>query len=106
VARITVEDCLEEIDNRFLLVHLAALRAKQLRKGSNPMVDSPENKEVVRALREIAAGKVTTENIDELSVPEEDLFESYQEEEREEIIESPEDELDENEKEIEGQDEE
>ena len=104
MARITVEDCLREVDNRFLLVHLASLRAKQLRKGSDPMVESPENKEVVRALREIAAGKVTTENIDELSVPEEDLFESYEEEKREEIIESPEDELEE--KEMKGEDEE
>lgn len=104
MARITVEDCLEEVDNRFLLVHLAALRAKQLRKGSNPMVESPENKEVVRALREIAAGKVTTENINELSIPEEDLFESYQEEKREEILDSSEDELEE--KETESKDEE
>ena len=105
MARITVEDCLKEVDNRFLLVHLASLRAKQLRKGSNPMVESPENKEVVRALREIAAGKVTTENINELSVPEEDLFESYHEEKREEIPDSPEENLEEKKVENEGEEE-
>jgi hypothetical protein len=52
------------------------------------MVSSPENKDVVKALREIAAGKVTAENIEELRIPEEDIFESYQEEEREEIDDS------------------
>jgi len=57
MARITVEDCLERVDNRFQLVLLAAKRAKQLLKGSRPLLDS-ENKEVVTALREIAADKV------------------------------------------------
>jgi DNA-directed RNA polymerase subunit omega len=57
MARITVEDCLGTIDNRFQLVLLAAKRAKQLLKGSRPLLDS-DNKEVVTALREIAANKV------------------------------------------------
>jgi DNA-directed RNA polymerase subunit omega len=57
MARITVEDCLENVDNRFQLVLAAAKRAKQLLKGSRPLLDA-ENKEVVTALREIAAGKV------------------------------------------------
>jgi len=57
MARITVEDCLERVDNRFQLVLLAAKRAKQLLKGSRPLLDA-ENKEVVTALREIAADKV------------------------------------------------
>ena len=57
MARITVEDCLENVDNRFQLVLLAAKRAKQLLKGSRPLLDS-ENKEVVTALREIAERKV------------------------------------------------
>ena len=57
MARITVEDCLENVDNRFQLVLLAAKRAKQLLKGSRPLLDS-ENKEVVTALREIAENKV------------------------------------------------
>lgn len=58
MARITVEDCLERIPNRFELVLAAARRAKQLVKGARPLVDS-DNKEVVTALREIAAGKVS-----------------------------------------------
>jgi DNA-directed RNA polymerase subunit omega len=58
MARITVEDCLERIPNRFELVLAAARRAKQLLKGARPLVDS-DNKDVVTALREIAAGKVT-----------------------------------------------
>jgi DNA-directed RNA polymerase subunit omega len=57
MARITVEDCLEHINNRFELVLGGARRAKQLLKGARPLVESG-NKEVVTALREIAAGKV------------------------------------------------
>jgi len=60
VARITVEDCLQKIPNRFQLIVIAARRAKELLKGARPMVSS-ENKEVVTALREIAAGKVWSE---------------------------------------------
>ena len=63
MARITVEDCLENIPNRFELVLGAARRAKQLLKGARPLVES-DNKEVVTALREIAAGKVTIEEPD------------------------------------------
>ncbi len=94
MARITVEDCLDQVENRFQLVHLAAERTKQLRRGSKIMVDSPENKEVVQALREIAAGKVSFENIGELIVPEEDIFESYNEEfDEEHILDAEEDDL-------------
>lgn len=57
MARVTVEDCLKRVSNRFALVHLAAKRLKQLREGSQPLVTS-KNKDVVLALREIAAGKV------------------------------------------------
>lgn len=53
MARITVEDCMDKVENRFELVHLAAKRAKQLIKGSKPLVKS-SNKEIVTALREIA----------------------------------------------------
>jgi DNA-directed RNA polymerase subunit omega len=60
MARITVEDCLENVPNRFELVLAGARRAKQLLKGSPPLVDS-DNKEVVTALREIAAFKVKIE---------------------------------------------
>lgn len=57
MARITIEDCLEKVENRYELVHLATKRVKQLRDGSGSLVRS-KNKEVVTALREIAAGKV------------------------------------------------
>lgn len=57
MARITVEDCLEKINNRFALIHLAAKRVRQLRNGAQPLVES-KNKDIVVALREIAAGKV------------------------------------------------
>ncbi len=57
VARVTIEDCLEQVPNRFSLIHLAFQRIKQLRSGADPLVQS-KNKEVVVALREIAAGKV------------------------------------------------
>lgn len=57
MARVTVEDCLEREENRFALVVLAARRARQLMKGSSPLVHS-KNKAAVTALREIAAGKV------------------------------------------------
>ena len=62
MARVTVEDCLENVDNRFLLVMLAAKRVKQLYKGAKPLIDNKsENKNVVLSLREIAAGKVKSE---------------------------------------------
>jgi len=57
VARVTVEDCLNHVDNRFGLVILAAERARQISKGSTPLIDC-SNKPPVTALREIAAGKV------------------------------------------------
>jgi DNA-directed RNA polymerase subunit omega len=57
MARVTVEDCLEKVDNRFALVLLSAKRARQLNKGARPLVDS-KNKAPVTALREVAAGKV------------------------------------------------
>ncbi|MDR1487341.1 MAG: DNA-directed RNA polymerase subunit omega [Deltaproteobacteria bacterium] len=64
MARVTVEDCLEKVENRFVLVHLAAERARQLRKGSQPL--SPrKNKDVVLALREIADSYITQQNIKE-----------------------------------------
>ena len=58
MARITIEDCIEQVPNRFQLVQMTAIRAKQLKKGANALVQAEENKEVVVALREIAAGKV------------------------------------------------
>lgn len=57
VARITIEDCLRKIPSRFELVILASKRARQLFKGAKPLIDS-DNREVVVALREIAAGEI------------------------------------------------
>ena len=57
MARVTVEDCLRQVSNRFALVHLASRRAKQLLDGSKSLVKA-NNKEIVLALREIAAAKV------------------------------------------------
>lgn len=67
MARITVEDCLDVVgdDNRFNLIHLAVQRIKQHRQGE-PFLAEGKNKEVVMTLREIASGKVTMENIEDL----------------------------------------
>jgi DNA-directed RNA polymerase subunit omega len=67
MARITVEDCLAQVgdDNRFALVHLAVERIRQHRDGE-PFLVKGKNKEIVMTLREIAAGKVTFENIHEM----------------------------------------
>jgi DNA-directed RNA polymerase subunit omega len=59
MARVTVEDCLEVIPNRFLLAMVAAKRAKQLYKGGEPLIENKaDNKKVVVALREIAANRI------------------------------------------------
>ncbi len=58
MARVTVEDCLDKTFNRFSLVMLVAKRAKQIIKGSLPIVKTKGNKEIVTALREVAAGHV------------------------------------------------
>lgn len=66
MARITVEDCLEHVDNRFELVMLATRRARQLRRfGVQPLVPEENDKPTVIALREIAAGLITPELLDE-----------------------------------------
>jgi len=57
MARVTVEDCLDFVENRFSLVHLASQRTKQLFKGSRPIIHC-KNRETVTSLREIAEGKV------------------------------------------------
>ena len=61
MARITVEDCLERIDNRFKIIHVAAKRVRQLDKGSQRLVTC-KNQNAVTALREIADGKVAITN--------------------------------------------
>ncbi len=65
MARITVEDCLKRIPNRFRLVNIAAKRVRQIREGSEYLVNSPKNEDIVVALREIAAGKIGTKQDDE-----------------------------------------
>jgi len=65
MARITVEDCLANVDNRFQLVLVAAKRARQLTTGAEPCVNRENDKTTVLALREIAAGFVTNAILDE-----------------------------------------
>ena len=64
MARVTVEDCLEHMENRFALVHAAAIRADELIKGSNPL-HKCKNKEIVTALREIADGVIELSGVTE-----------------------------------------
>lgn len=79
MARITIEDCLENLHNRFELVHLAIERVKQLRKGAQPLVKC-KNREIVQALREIAQDKVKFENLEELAreAEEQRIFQALQ----------------------------
>ena len=66
MARVTIEDCLGNIENRFKLVLLASKRARQLEKGADEFVPRGKDKDTVVALREIAGGFVTEENIERL----------------------------------------
>jgi DNA-directed RNA polymerase subunit omega len=73
MARITVEDCLEHVDNRFGLVMLATRRARQMRRfGVQPLVPEENDKPTVIALREIAAGLISEEMLDEQDASTED----------------------------------
>jgi len=58
LARVTIEDCLKNVDNRFTLVHLAAKRVRQVREGADLLVKSSKNEDVVTVLREIAANRI------------------------------------------------
>jgi DNA-directed RNA polymerase subunit omega len=69
MARITVEDCLENIDNIFEMVLVAAKRARRIAHGADAMVDLENDKPTVIALREIAAGHVTPAILDEIEQP-------------------------------------
>ena len=66
MARITVEDCLQVVDNRFELVLMATKRARQLAHGAEPLVGTENDKPTVLALREIAGRKVNQTMIDEI----------------------------------------
>ncbi len=69
MARITVEDCLENIENIFEMVLVAAKRARRVAHGADPMVEPENDKPTVIALREIADGHVTPAILDEIEVP-------------------------------------
>jgi len=84
VARITVEDCLKRVTNRYLLVNMTARRVRQIREGSEYLVSSPKNEDIVVALREIAAGKVILRDEDEEEVAEAPETQETEKEESEE----------------------
>jgi DNA-directed RNA polymerase subunit omega len=67
MARVTVEDCLDNVTNRYELVLLASKRARQIVLGSEPLVPTDDDKPTVIALREIAENLVNNENIDEIN---------------------------------------
>ena len=64
MARITVEDCLKKVTNRFLLVNMVAKRVRQIREGSEYLVNSPKNEDIVIALREVAADKIKIKKVE------------------------------------------
>ena len=78
VARITVEDCLTKVPNRFLLVNMVAKRVRQIREGSEYLVSSPKNEDIVISLREIAAGKIALKS-EEDEVPQIEAVEAVEE---------------------------
>jgi DNA-directed RNA polymerase subunit omega len=69
MARITVDDCLKRIPNRFQLTLAATYRARQLSAGATPLVEANRDKSTVIALREIASGKVGTEVLKRNAMP-------------------------------------
>ena len=69
MARVTIEDCLKNVDNRFTLVHLAAQRVRQVREGADFLVPPSKNEDVVTVLREIAANRIVVKKDSE---PEDD----------------------------------
>ncbi|MDE0177616.1 MAG: DNA-directed RNA polymerase subunit omega [Gammaproteobacteria bacterium] len=78
MARVTVEDCLEHVDNRFELVMRATRRARQMHQGVEPLVEDENDKPTVIALREIAEGLITDEVLDAAEIPIEDEDEELQ----------------------------
>ena len=75
MARITVEDCMDHVDNLFQLVLMAAKRGRRLANGAEPTVDWENDKPTVVALREIAAGHITSDILDEPEHPVVDVME-------------------------------
>lgn len=82
MARVTVEDCLTNVDNRFQLVLVATKRARQISLGAEPFVEEENDKPTVLALREIAEGLVTRDILDDTI--EEEVLEFVESEESEE----------------------
>ena len=67
MARVSVDDCLDKVPNRYMLIHLAIKRARQMAMGQHPLLKC-SNKIIVTALREIAAGKVVPTLIDKMDI--------------------------------------
>jgi len=86
MARITVEDCLDNVDNRFHLVLAATKRARQIANGAQPMVEEENDKPTVIALREIAEG-LETPSDEEIAAQQELIGAQQAEEEQPPIIE-------------------
>ena len=85
MARITVEDCLNNVNNRFTLIHMVAKRVRQLRKGAEPTIPS-KNRDIVMSLREIAAGNIRIQTEEEARLLSESQLELLAE--RSETVES------------------
>jgi DNA-directed RNA polymerase subunit omega len=81
MARITVEDCMNNIDNLFDMVMIAAKRARRLANGAEPLVERENDKPTVIALREIAAGLINEEILQDVNEPEDDLLSTEEAEE-------------------------
>ena len=74
MARITVEDCLEKVDNRFELVLMATRRARQIANGADPLVEWENDKPTVVALREIADGEIDARTLEQLEQREREIL--------------------------------
>jgi DNA-directed RNA polymerase subunit omega len=81
MARITVEDCMKNVDNLFDMVTIAAKRARRLANGAEPLVERENDKPTVIALREIAAGLINEEILQDVNEPEDDLLSTEEAEE-------------------------
>lgn len=88
MARVTVEDCLGKVDNRFDLVLIASKRARQIANGSQPLVDDMGDKPTVIALREISEGLVTSAILEDVSARDHAQFSILDEEDVQEVQEA------------------
>jgi len=87
MARITVEDCLQKVNNRFALIHMASKRVRQLRKGAEPNIAS-KNRDIVISLREIAAGFIQPADPDEYNLLPEGETDTSEIEQKEIVLET------------------